>query len=798
MSDTPQPARKNTVGDHGQVVDLPGTPEHGRPPDNLPLQLTSFVGREREMAQVRELLEDNRLLTLTGPGGSGKTRLALAVAWGVGQGFEDGVWLVELASLSDPELVPQAVASVLGVRETPGTPLVDSLRIHLGSRGVLLVLDNCEHLVGDCASLAEALLHSCPNLRILATSREALGVSGETIFAVPPLSLPDPRRLPALESLPHYEATRLFVERAKAARHEFSLTEGNAMAVAQVCYRLDGIPLAIELAAARIRVLSAEQISSRLDDSFRLLTGGGRSALAHQRTLRTAMDWSHELLSEEEKVLFRRLSVFAGGFTLEAAEAVGEGEGIEGAEVLDLLSTLVDKSLVVVEEGDEEARYRLLETVRQYGREKLEESEEAERVRRRHANYYLALAEEAERGLSGSDQAPWLARLETEHDNLRAALRWSLGGGEAEPGLGLAAALWSFWYTRGHLSEGRRWLESAVFENGRLRTRTKARALGGAGYIALFQGQYEAANRFLERGLALYRELEDKEGIASSLIYLGFVAVLGERDLETVPALYAEAVGLGPEIEDRRVAANLLLFQGLVAINQGEYEQATALHEEALAIFREIRDIQGMGHCLNNLALRAVVEGDYDGASLLIWENLRIARESDYKLGIQYSLLGLGLVAAAREEPTRAARLWGAVEAMEEAFGITITPLARSHTDYEVHLAASRSQLDEAAWGAAWAEGRAMTLEQAVDYALEPPETPDEAEEAPPAHPAGLSAREVEVLKLVAQGMTDSQIAGELYISPRTVNAHLRSVYHKIGSSTRAEATRFALEHDLL
>ena len=499
MSDTPQPARKNTAGDHGQVVDLPGTPEHGRPPDNLPLQLTSFVGREREMAQVRELLEDNRLLTFTGPGGSGKTRLALVVASGLGRGFEDGVWLVELASLSDPELVPQAVASVLGVRETPGTPLVDSLRIHLGSRGVLLVLDNCEHLVEACASLAEALLHSCPNLRILATSREALGVSGETIFAIPPLSLPDPRRLPALESLPRYEATRLFVERAKAARHGFSLTEGNAMAVAQVCYRLDGIPLAIELAAARIRVLSAEQISSRLDDSFRLLTGGGRSALAHQRTLRTAMDWSHELLSEEEQAMLRRLSVFAGGFTLEAAETVGTGEGIEGDEILDLLASLVDKSLVLVDQ-QEEIRYRLLETVRQYGREKLEESGEAERVRRRHANYYLALAEEAERGLSGSDQAPWLARLETEHDNLRAALRWSLGGGEAEPGLGLAAALWSFWYTRGHLSEGRRWLESAVFENGRLRTRTKARALGGAGYIALFQGEYEAANRVPRTG----------------------------------------------------------------------------------------------------------------------------------------------------------------------------------------------------------------------------------------------------------------------------------------------------------
>jgi DNA-binding CsgD family transcriptional regulator len=544
-------------------------------------------------------------------------------------------------------------------------------------------------------------------------------------------------------------------------------------------------------------VLSVEQISSRLDDSFRLLTGGGRSALAHQRTLRTAMDWSHDLLSSEERILLGRLSVFAGGFILEAAEAVGTGEGIEEAGVLDLLGSLADKSLVLAMEQDEETRYRLLETVRQYASEKLEETGEADGVRWRHAQYYLALAEEAERGSSGSDQALWLVRLETEHDNLRAALGWSLGGGGAEVGLGLAAALWSFWYTHGHLSEGRRWLERAIAADSAPTTRARAKALGGAGYMALFQGEYEPAKALLEEGLVLYRELGEKEGIASSLVYLGFVAVLAERDLETVPALYEEAVGLGPEVEDRRVAANLLLFQGLIAVSQGEYERATALHEEALAKFREIRDVQGMGHCLNNLALGAVVEGDYDKASTLIRENLRIARESDYKLGIQYSLLGLGLVAASREQPARAARLWGAVEAMEEAFGITITPMARSHTDYEGHLGASRSRLGETAWGVAWSEGRVMTLEQAVDYALEQQEAPNEAEEAPSAYPSGLSAREVEVLKLVAQGMTNPRIAEELFISPRTVDAHMRSIYHKTGSSTRVEASRFASEHDL-
>jgi predicted ATPase len=350
------------------------------PHHNLPLQLNSFVGRGREMAEIETLLADRRLLTLTGPGGSGKTRLALAVTSEVAEWFGDGVWLVELASLSDPDLLPQAVASVLGVRETPSAPLVDALVAYLEPRNVLLVLDNCEHLIEACASLAEALLRRCPDLRVLATSREALGVAGETLFAVPPLTLPDPHRPSGVEGLPRYEASRLFVERARAVKPDFSLSEENAMAIAQICYRLDGMPLAIELAAARIRVLSVEQISTRLDDSFRLLTGGGRSMLARQRTLRATMDWSYGLLDPQEKELFRRLAVFAGGFTLGEAEAVCAGEGLGRGEVLDLLTSLVDKSLVLVAERDGEARYRLLETVRQYASEKLDRAGEHDAV----------------------------------------------------------------------------------------------------------------------------------------------------------------------------------------------------------------------------------------------------------------------------------------------------------------------------------------------------------------------------------------------------------------------------------
>jgi predicted ATPase/DNA-binding CsgD family transcriptional regulator len=779
--------------------DLPGPSEPGRQPDNLPLQLTSFIGRGRETTEIEELLEEGRLLTLIGPGGSGKTRLALAVASEVAQRFEDGVWLVKLAPLSDPDLLPQAVASVLGVRESPGTSLADTLAAHLGTRHLLLLLDNCEHLPGACVSLAEGLLRRCPNLRILATSRAALGAVGEALFNVPPLTLPDPRRGPTVGSLPEYEAVRLFVERAKAVRPDFTLTEANALAVAHICYRLDGIPLALELAAARTKVLSVDQISERLDDSFALLTGGGRTRMPHHKTLRATMDWSYELLTERERTLLARLSVFASGFALEAAEAVGTGGSIDGYDVLDLLAFLVDKSLVLVAEHDGEARYRLLETVRQYGREKLEESGEAEPILQRHAGFYLALAERAD--LMSREQAVWLERLENEHDNFRAALALSLGGDALSEegirsGLRMAVALWPFWYTRGYLSEGRGWLESAIMMSGSVASSAKAAALNGAGYIALFQGDYGAARALLERSLALYRELRNDEGVASSLIYLGFVAVLSLQDLETVPALEEEAMGLRPRLRDPLVVANLLLLSGLVAINQGDLERAVSLHRESLTMFREMHDARGMGHCFNNLGFLALLRNDHEEAAALLRENLRLARQSGYKLATQYSFLGLGFVADSWNDPVRAARLWGATETMEETFGIKITPIARSAMDYETRVATARSHAGETAFQTAWSEGRSMSPEEAIDYALQEPELLDDAEL--PAYPAGLSTREVEVLRLVAQGMTNAQVAQELYISPRTVNAHMGSVYHKIGSSTRAQAARFASEHGLL
>jgi non-specific serine/threonine protein kinase len=425
---------------------------------SLPIRLTSFVGREREVAEVTELLLGRRLVTLSGPGGIGKTSLALVVATKVRAHFADGAALVELAGLTDGDLVPHEVAAALGVRERLGEPILTTVGRAQAAAQRLLVIDNCEHLVEACARVVESLLQACPRLHILATSREPLRVGPEVIWRVPALSLPEQNHWP-LAVLTGSDAVRLFVERAAVVRPGFALTADNAAAVAEICRRLDGIPLAIELAAARARVLAVEQIAARLDDRFRLLTGGSRTALRRQQTLQATLDWSYQLLSDEERTLLRRLAVFAGGFTVEAAEALGAGGSIRAFDVLDRLGALVDKSLVVAEDAGAHARYRLLETIRQYAADRLLEADEVGSVRDRHRDWYFALAVRAEPELSGSGMEEWLERLEAEHDNLRAALAWSL---ESDPKLGLqlAASLGGFWMARGHHVEGRRWLEA--------------------------------------------------------------------------------------------------------------------------------------------------------------------------------------------------------------------------------------------------------------------------------------------------------------------------------------------------
>lgn len=774
----------------------PPTPELESPPNNLPLELSSFVGREKELAEVKRLLEDSRLLTLTGPGGCGKTRLALAAAGELAERFGDGVWLAELASLSDPDLVRRAVASALGVREQPGNPSTEVLSGHLRDKKMLLILDNCEHLVEACAVLAEALLLTCPHLRILSTSREALGIAGETRLTVPSLSLPDPRHLPTVEDVARYEAASLFLDRAKTVKPEFALTPQNATAVAQICYRLDGIPLAIELAAARTQVLSVEQISARLDDRFTLLTGGGRTALARQRTLRAAMDWSYELLSEEERALLRRLSVFAGGFTLEAAEAVCSGDPDEeresGEEVLDLLALLVDKSLVVVGEQGEEARYRLLETIRQYGQEKLERSGEAAEIRRRHADFLMKLAEEAGPELKGPRQGEVLERLETEHDNLRSAMRRLLEEDRTEAAARLAWALWLFWFHQGHQDEGRRWIEEVLTKGDALSTDLRAKAIYAEG--AMSWGLLESSEtiRLLEESLALFRQAGDRHGEALALGAVG-VPTLQRGDVERATALLQESIELSRDVGDKWETGFMLAHLGMIALDRGEHARAARTFEESLALSRETGHKFSGCISLTNLARAEQARGDHERAAELYAEGLKLAFEISDRANAAYCLEGLAGAADARGEPERAARMFGVAEALLEAVGGPLYAHAQDRVLHERAVDRLRSRLDEGVFEAAWSRGRAMEMEQAVAYALEPLES-----SGSPAFPAGLSAREVEVLRLVANGRTNAQVAGELFISPNTVNRHLNSIYNKLGASSRAAAKRFAAENHLV
>ncbi len=735
-------------------------------PNNLPSQLTSFIGREQEMDTVKQLLKATRLLSLIGTGGCGKTRLILQVAADLLEEYPDGVWLIELATLSDPSLVPQAVAATLGVREEldrslrtgpeSGHPLLARLIAYLQPKKLLLILDNCEHLVEPCAQLAEALLRACPDLRIVATSRGALGITGETVWRVPSLSLPDPRRLPPTENLMQYEAVRLFVERAIAASPTFSLTDQNAPAVVQICYRLDGIPLAIELAAARVKVLSVEQIAARLDDRFRLLTGGSRTALPRQQTLRAMMDWSFNLLSEAERIVLRRLSVFAGGWTIEAAEAVCAGEGVKWHEVLDWLTHLVDESLVIMEERGGEARYRLLETVRQYAQEKLLDAGEAEIVRRRHRDWFLSLAEQAASELMGPRQAAWLDRLEEEHDNLWTALEWSLGSDKVEAGLHLAAALWRFWEVRGYLSEGRTWLEAALAKSGSASEELRAKLLQGAGILAWYQDDYPRAAALCQESLALYRQFNNKQGIAMALNILGLVR-RNQGEYVEARSVLEESLAIFRELGDRPHVADSLLTLGIVACRQGDYPRATRLLEESLTLFRESEDERGIASALNNLGIVARYEGNYHRAVALHEESLALLEELGDKGGIGFSLYILGLAAhcqgyheraltllkrsltmqrelgdrggiarcleglaevvCSQGKHERAGRLFGAAEALREVIGAPLPPSDRS--DYDRHLNVARDALGEEAFTTAWTQGRAMTLEQAIAYALD-------------------------------------------------------------------------------
>jgi predicted ATPase/class 3 adenylate cyclase/uncharacterized protein HemY len=623
-------------------------------PNNLPQQLTSFVGREQEMKEVMRLLKTTRLLTLTGTGGCGKTRLALQVSAEVLEHYPDGVWFIDLAPISDPALIPQAVANVLNVKEETGRPLTETLLNFLRLKTTLLVFDNYEHLIVARDLLAGLLQNSNPTLQVLATSREILGINGEVVWRVPSLSTPSLNHLPPLESLTQYEAVRLFIERALLARPSFTITNSNAPAVAQICQRLDGIPLAIELAAARVRVLSVEQINQRLNERFRLLTGGSRTLLPRQQTLRALIDWGYNLLSEIEQILFRRLSVFVGGWTLEAAEFVCAGSGIDEFEILDLLSALVDKSLVMLQEREESGfRYRLLETLRQYGQEKLATAAEKDEFEQRHRSYFSDLAETAAPYLQGMDAKGWLDQLDVEHNNFRAALTGYETNQESEQELQLVLNLSKFWTLRGYWAEGRQWLEKVLAKGIAQTPERQSTLLSDLGDLAIRQGDYGNARSLFEQSLEIQRQLADSAGIAKHLFNLGTVA-LCQSDYRVARSFYEESLQLQRQLADSAGIASHLFTLGIIAENQGDYELAQSLFQESFELWQSLGDQYTFAYSLNSLGSLAEKQGDYTTAQSFYQQALEIRRELGDKQGIAYSLNSFGSLAEKQGDYTTA------------------------------------------------------------------------------------------------------------------------------------------------
>jgi predicted ATPase/DNA-binding CsgD family transcriptional regulator len=777
--------------------DSSARPTPGDAPNNLPLQVTTFIGREREIAEVTRLLTTTRLLTLTGAGGCGKTRLALQVAAALVDAYPNGVWFVELAALADPALVPRTTAAVFGVPETGTRPVLDSLMAWLGPRRILMVLDNCEHVVTAAAELVDALLRRCPGLHVLATSREALGSAGETTWRVPSLSAPppDPGGRP-LDDVIRFEAVQLFVDRARAALPGFAVTSQNAPAVAEICRRLDGIPLAIELAAARVRVFTVEQIAARLDDRFRLLTAGQRTAMPRHQTLRATVDWSHYLLSDPERALLRRLSVFAGGWSFEAAEAVGAGDGIQAHAVLDLLAQLVEKSLVLAEEQQGAVRYRMLETIRQYAREKLVEAGEDERTRDRHLAHFLRLAEEAEPTVRGTQDAAVLARLEAEYDNLRAALEWSLTPGRpAEAALRLSGALAWFWWLRGYHDEGCRFLARALAGPPQ-RSAARMKVLHGAGWLVHHRRDSDTARALLHESLAIARERDDRWMVAWVLHALGRVAYF-DNDPATARALGEESLSIAEAVGDEWLIAWALHLLGLAAHIAVDYPTAWAYYERSLALRRRLGYREGIAIVLLLMGVVAVRQGWFAEAETRYRESLAIMRELGGAWNQSMQLAVFSHLAATHGQPVRAARLAGALAARSEVHHTPLIPL--SEALFEEGQAIARSALGEAAYAAARAEGHALSLEESVAEALA-------VEVASPAAPTittpdapfgSLTAAELQVLRLLARGRTTKEIAEELVLAVSTVDRHLTHIYQKLGVRNRAEAVAFALTHGL-
>ncbi len=852
-----------------QVVD----PDHPTVRQHLPVQFTSFIGRERETTEVKELLASSRLVTLTGTGGCGKTRLGLHVASDLEDAYPDGVCWVDLAPLADPNLLPQAIAKAINAGEPTGRPLLDYILDLLPSKNMLLVLDNCEHLALACAEFAHDVLCDAPHVRILATSREPLAVMGEMLYPVLPLALPPKSQL---TDIGRYDSIRLFVERAQAVLPTFRLTSANTLRIADICRRLDGIPLAIELASVRINTLSIEQIAERLDDRFSVLSTKQHGVPSHHRTLRAALDWSYSTLSIHEQALLRALSVFAGSCSLEAIIEVCSGVVIASDQIVDSLSSLVNKSLVLAETlGTGAARYWMLETIRQYARDRLLETSEDIAARNQHLDYFIKLAEEIEPRLHGPDQDEWLERLEYDHENFRAALDWSLNEGRVEKGLRLAADLMWYWEMRTYWSEARQYAK-VLLSRPEAAPRTLARAkallviitMGGFGginkqerpyaeeLIAIAREHGATGHRVLAYGLAQLSHMvfyDDPryaislvdEGLASAysvidewlIAYLLMLRgwylrsakdypsalnalddslkrfrTLGDKHWSgivsgSISIIHFEQGDLGKarqEFEqllqvyrgkrDRRAIATVLMYLGEIEHTNGRYDTAKRYYSEYLEIAREIGDKMHTANGTYALGFMSLHEHDLDSARLHFAETVTLGREIGMKY-MEWAIFGFACLASMDKKALQAIRLFAFTDYLQR----DKTASQAEKIAYQYYLPLAREQVDEAGFNTAWSEGCMLSIEQAIAEALQetlavqPASGPQTSRDV-----SSLTPRELEVLRLVAEGLSDAQVATNLVISRRTVSTHLTAIYGKLGVTSRSAATRYALDNHLI
>jgi predicted ATPase/DNA-binding CsgD family transcriptional regulator len=753
-------------------------------PHNLPSELSSFVGRERQLAELRRLLRKSRLITLTGPGGAGKTRLALRLAANVLDRHPDGVWLVDLAALNDARLLEQTVASACGVREQGVQPMLRVLVEYLVGRRSLLILDSCEHLVDACAALAESLLRSCPKLTILVTSREPLGVPGELIWRTPSLSLPRSEDGDRPELVLESEAVRLYIDRAQMSRAGFYVDSAEATAaVAQICARLEGMPLAIELAASLTRVMAPEEILDRLRDRFRLLTGGSRSALPRHQTLRKAVDWSYGLLSPAEKMLLARLSVFAGGFDLAAAEAVSQDEPLHPGGVLQVLSRLVDKSLVSAETaGPTGTRYRMLDTIREYALEKLQDGDEAD-ARRRHASYYVAYCGHAANELRGVNPLPWLARLDEEQANIRLALGWAMTE-QPEDALRLAAAMGTYWHPRRHYAEAAEWLNQTL-ELPTPNLEARAKVHGSRASIRWRYGDYDGARLDAEECARLSRQLGLGIELSTALTTLGLVSgAMGDQ--ASGERYTTESIQVARELQYREGTARGLNNLAMFVSQRGDHEQARMLLEQSWAEIQLAGNRAAAGNILDSLARVSLLLGDQAAARRYYLDSLQQSTKFGDAINIVECLEGIALLDVAERDAIRAIRLISAANVIRLANNFQAMPYWAGQV--QEGLAAARASLGGPAAETAWKAGAAMSGNEAIHYASGAAPSPTNIDLNP------LTGRETQVAALIAEGLTNAEIAARLRMAARTADAHVEHIRNKLGLRSRSQIAVWAHE----